>query len=175
LLPKGTMALVQAAAAYGEPMVPLKATLLVNEAQPAGPVVWLRRVLGDLNGRRVCIAGLTFKQGTDDLRQSPCLKLARLLSLEGVSVSGWDPQAQGAIEYVEVADSLEGALRDADALVVAHAWDGWQDVDPMVVNPLMRQSVVWDASAVLDTGRWIAAGFVTNRRSSPRRQAMAGR
>jgi UDPglucose 6-dehydrogenase len=173
-LPKDTAALEQLASAHGQSLVQLRATLHVNQMRPHNAAFWLRSLLGDLSGKTICIAGLTFKPDTDDVRQSPPLFLAMLLAFEGAHVTGWDSNLHQQIEAVDVRPSLEEAVHGADALVLGHGWSGWRQLDPYRLRPLMRSLVVFDAPGVLDAGLWAEAGFLLNHRSNPQAVAAAG-
>ena len=48
----------------------------------------------NLEDKRIALLGLSFKPGTDDVRFSPALALARRLLDEGATVVGYDPQAE---------------------------------------------------------------------------------
>jgi len=85
----------------------------VNESIPYFLVEGMKRRLGSLRGRRVCVLGLTFKRDSDDLRDSLAPKLIRLLERELATVVAHDPHAPVASE------PLDEALRGAEAVVVA--------------------------------------------------------
>jgi UDPglucose 6-dehydrogenase len=83
----------------------------------------------DLAGRRVAIWGLSFKPGTDDVRESPARILIQRLLDAGAFVVGHDPQGQsnfakdfGEHERLTYSESAYDALRGADAL-----GQGWPD------------------------------------------------
>ncbi|MGD0475783.1 MAG: nucleotide sugar dehydrogenase [Candidatus Velthaea sp.] len=80
----------------------------------------------------VALLGLVYKPGTDTLRASTALELARRLREAGVRVSGFDPAiAVGRGELagiVDVAVSAAAALLDADVAVVATPWPAFRDL-----------------------------------------------
>src|SRR3954449_3389683 len=91
----------------------LLAVSRVNESVPLFLVQGLTRRLGWLAGRKVAVLGLAFKAGTDDERDSLAHKLVRLLERELADVAIHDPRVATPTQ------SLEDAVRDADAVVVA--------------------------------------------------------
>jgi UDP-N-acetyl-D-mannosaminuronic acid dehydrogenase len=91
----------------------LLAVSRVNESVPLFLVRGLRRRIGSLEGRRVCVLGLAFKADTDDDRDSLSHKLVRLLERELADVTVHDPLIQAATI------AFEDALSDCDAVVVA--------------------------------------------------------
>jgi UDP-N-acetyl-D-mannosaminuronic acid dehydrogenase len=91
----------------------LLAVSRVNESVPLFLVRGLRRRIGSLEGRRVCVLGLAFKADTDDERDSLSHKLIRLLERELAEVSVHDPLVARPTQ------SFEEAVAGADAVVVA--------------------------------------------------------
>jgi UDP-N-acetyl-D-mannosaminuronic acid dehydrogenase len=91
----------------------LLAVSRVNESVPLFLIRGLRRRIGALEGRRICVLGLAFKADTDDERDSLSHKLVRLLERELADVVVHDPLIHTAtIPFAE-------ALNDADAVIVA--------------------------------------------------------
>jgi len=91
----------------------LLAVSRVNESVPLFLVGGLQRRLGALADRKVAVLGLAFKGGTDDERDSLSHKLVRLLERELADVVVHDPHVPTPTP------TLEEAVRDADAVVVA--------------------------------------------------------
>ena len=69
----------------------LSAVLETNEKQPAEVLGLLKKHFPDLHGLRVAVLGLAFKPGTDDLRESPALRVIARLLAEGAKVIAYDP------------------------------------------------------------------------------------
>lgn len=162
-LPKDTAALDYVAAIHGQQMYQLRATSQVNRSRVSAAVAWLRSTLAGIEGKTIAIAGLAFKPGTDDLRDSPALAVARTLRAEGARVVGFDPHVKHAPPYVELAASLGYALDGADALLVAYRAAWVEDLAPSEASSRMSRRVVFDAPGVFDAPEWAAAGFAMNR------------
>jgi UDPglucose 6-dehydrogenase len=162
-LPKDTAALDYLAREHGRDLMQLRATLQVNDGRPFEVASWLERSLCGLGNRKICLAGLAFKQGSEDLRESPMLRLAKILAAEGAAVSAWDSGVHQVPAGVRLGLDIEDALLDSDALVVGQSGHEWRELEPLAVRSLMRRRVVYDAVGVLDAGRWSAAGFKVNR------------
>jgi UDP-N-acetyl-D-mannosaminuronic acid dehydrogenase len=91
----------------------LLAVSRVNESVPLFLIRGLRRRIGSLEGRRICVLGLAFKADTDDERDSLSHKLVRLLERELADVAVHDPLIHTAsVPFAE-------ALNNADAVIVA--------------------------------------------------------
>ena len=89
--PKDVRALAHIAAIRGTNPQLLRSVIEINADQRLRAVRKLREGLNGLEGRHVLILGAAFKQGTDDLRNSPALELAELLRHEGAKVAIYDP------------------------------------------------------------------------------------
>jgi UDPglucose 6-dehydrogenase/GDP-mannose 6-dehydrogenase len=153
-LPKDTKALAAHGAAHGAPMPVLDAVIATNQAQPARMLSLLRRHFPSLVGVRVALLGLAFKEGTDDMRESPAIPLARTLIEQGARVVGYDPIARDTARDalpagVELAPTLEAALSDVDAAMLLTRWDGFRRV-PDVLRPDGRAPVLIDGRRMLD-------------------------
>ena len=101
------------------------------------------------SGRRnIGVLGLSFKSGTDDLRESPSVQLIKRLIGEGCRVQIWDPEVslgrligsnrqfiEEALPHIasQMRDSLETVIGDAEIVVI-----GTRTADPATVAALVR-------------------------------------
>lgn len=140
----------------------LRATAASNEGHRS----WtLDRVLELTNGKpaRIAILGLVYKPGTDTLRASTAVALARALHAHGDAVVAFDP-AIGAgdarlAECACVTATAEEALADADVAVVATAWPSFREIPPDAFAR-MQTPVVVDPSRFLEDRLAGVAGIV---------------
>ena len=145
--PSQARALPQIARRLGVRVAVMDAVWQSNEDQSDWLLDRLEEAAGqDVAGLRVALLGLTFKGGTDDLRESPALRLAHRLVGRGAAVTAFDPAstasgvAQLRAEGVAVANaaSAADACDGADAVVVATDWPEFRLVDWGIVAPRMR-------------------------------------
>ncbi len=147
----------------------LLATERVNDRQRCWAFRALRRDFGpqpELRGLRVAVWGLTFKPGSDDIRNAPSLVLIERLVRAGVTVVLFDPvalvEAQikiAAHRRIAWARSAEQALDGADVLMLVTDWPEFADFDPTVAFTALRLRTVYDCRNALDEKRWVAAGL----------------
>jgi UDPglucose 6-dehydrogenase len=163
--PKDARALEFLASANGSRFDLLQAVISVNDRQRLLPLQALRDVFGDLRDLPVAILGLTFKPGTDDLREAPAISLATALAQERAQVFAYDPVATERArsllpENVRLlTDPLE-ALEGARAAVLTTEW-------PEVVNLPWARAVdlmkppcfVFDGRNALDQEKMTGLGF----------------
>ncbi|HEY1695929.1 MAG TPA: UDP-glucose/GDP-mannose dehydrogenase family protein [Polyangiaceae bacterium] len=121
--PKDVQALMHLGKAHGVPMRMAEATHLANEEQAHFLAGLVEQSLGSLAGKRVALWGLAFKPETDDIRESPALKLAEVLVAKGAAVVGHDPEAGRNFAKATAHHGARVAVvdRDYDALPGAHA------------------------------------------------------
>ena len=159
-LGKDLSAFISISREYGLPTQILDAALAVNERQRAVAIRLLQEELRLLKGSRIGLLGLTFKPGTDDLRDAPSLDIARRLLTLGASVAGYDPVVREVpVPGVTVVASVGALANGADALLLVTEWDEFADLDWPVLAAVMRQRIVIDGRNCLDPARVEAAGI----------------
>jgi UDP-N-acetyl-D-glucosamine dehydrogenase len=115
----------------------------VNQSMPYFCVEKITRALNDhskaIRGSRIVIVGVAYKAGVGDLRESPGLKIMRILRERGANVVFHDDYVGALPEFELVSEPLEDALQGADCAVIVTAHPG-----------LDLQQVVRDAPLVVD-------------------------
>ena len=156
--PKDTIALIKVAHDAGYDFRLLRAVIEADEEQRQRIATKVRNAVGgDLTGRTVAIWGLAFKAGTDDVRESPATRIARILIDDGADVMAFDPEA--TVPGIPTANSPLEAVEGADALLIATEWPQFCDVDLNEVRARMRGRAVIDARNLLDPGSVRGAGL----------------
>lgn len=133
--PKDVKALAAQARAMGQPTPILEGVLAINAAQPRRTVELLKRHWSALAGVRVCVLGLAFKPGTNDVRESPAFPILEALLEEKAQITAFDPIARREAEAafpardgLRYAADLDEALAGADAVLVVTPWKEFADV-----------------------------------------------
>ncbi len=168
-LPKDTSALLAASKDYGYSVPVLEAARAVNERQRFVIVEKTRCALKDIRGKIIGILGLSFKPGTNDVRDSPAIDLVRIFSGLEARIRVQDPVAlESARAVLDVAvgpgieyfqDPFELAL-GADALVLATGWPEYKHLDWARLARCMRLPVVVDGRNLLDPREMRLAGWL---------------
>ncbi len=162
--PKDTHALLQIAEAAGMNFELLSASLNTNVTARERVVEKVRDAVGgSLAGKRVGLLGLTFKAGTDDLRDSPALAVAELLAAEGAELSAYDPACShgrvGVTDGIAVSDDPLDVAKNAAALVVLTEWPQFRTLDWTALAGVVESPVVIDTRNLLDSDILRRAGF----------------
>jgi UDPglucose 6-dehydrogenase len=163
-LPKDTAALVKSAEHRGVELSIVREVIQANQRQASRIVAKLEKALGPLREKNIAVLGLAYKAETDDVRDSPALRIIRELLERGASVQAHDPKAiencrklfPRGVRFGK--DAFE-AVKDADGLILATEWNEYRNIDLAKVKGLMRGSLVVDARNLLDPERARAAGF----------------
>lgn len=155
-LPKDTKALSAHAAAHGEAMPLLDAVIETNRRQPARLVALLAKHFPKLEGLRVAVLGLAFKQDTDDMRESPAIPIIGMLIDKGAIVTAYDPVAGDTARaelplQVGFADSLLAAIDGAQAVLLLTRWDEFRQLPQMLAGRANAPLVI-DGRRMLERG-----------------------
>ena len=157
--PKDVKALISYARTRGiEPQL-LEAVEEVNEQQAAHMVAIARQEMsGSLKGKKIALLGLSFKPGTDDMREAPSIKIANHLYAHEAEIVAYDPKAIPNAQKrfirdtikIEYADSIEECLKDAECCMILTEWDEFKSMPAEVFNRCMKRSFVIDGRRVFD-------------------------
>jgi UDPglucose 6-dehydrogenase len=171
-LPKDTSALLAVAQEYGDNLLLVTAAREVNQRQRQRIVEKLQGELKVLRGTTIGILGLAFKEGTDDLRDSPALDIIQLLLARGAHLRLHDPAALPAARAllhdrdVDFYDDPYALANGADALVLATPWPEYRELDLKQIAQSMRQPVLvdarnfWSADVAAKAGaRYVGMGY----------------
>ena len=111
----------------------------------------VRAAKPDLDGAHIGLWGLAFKAGTDDVRESPALKIAVALANLGAHVVAFDPVVTTVDDdRIQIAADPIAAAEGADVLVVATEWAEFAGVGLRSVRSAMAGSTIVDARNLLD-------------------------
>lgn len=153
--PKDTKALNWLAQQNGYELKTIKAAIEVNQAQKISLYKKACKRLITFSGLKVAILGVTFKPGTDDLRESPSLENVPLLLEQGADIQLYDPVGMDNFkelypEGVTYANSAREALQGAQACFILTEWQEFKEIKPEEFKQLMRTALVYDGKNLFD-------------------------
>lgn len=147
--PKDTKALHWLAEEEGYILRTVKAAIDVNEKQKYALIKKARNDFPTFNGKKVAVLGLTFKPGTDDLREAPSIPNIRLLLNEGAEIQAFDPV--GIENYkklfpdqISYKHSIEEALEDAELCFIFTEWPEIKEMDLGLFKEKMKTPYIYD-------------------------------
>jgi len=150
--PKDMQALIHTARSLGYTPRLLDAAEAINFDQREKFVDIIKNHFkGDLKGKTLAVWGLSFKAGTDDVREAPGLTVISRLVEAGAKVQAYDPQAMttarqelGEMPQVSYAASAYEALNGADALVINTEWSSFREPDFERIKSKMKKPLIFD-------------------------------
>lgn len=162
-LPKELQVLTAAGRHRGLPMHIATAVAQVNVEQQDR---FIGRIVEELpaGAARVGLLGLSFKSGTDDLRGSPAVYVARRLLRAGYVVSAFDPAvrrdlAEDAAPGIQLTGSAEEVFDGAAAVVVATEWPQFAQIDLPAMRARVARALIFDGRGIIDPALAVQAGF----------------
>lgn len=164
--PKDIKALIHTGEEVGYPMRVLQAVEEVNERQKGRLIEKLQHFYeGDLQGKTICLWGLSFKPETDDMREAPSLVLIERLLAAGCRVRVFDPIAMEECrrlvgEQVYYGRDMYDAAEGADALLLVTEWKEFRLPAWVRLKELMHVPLVLDGRNIYEASELHAAGFV---------------
>jgi UDPglucose 6-dehydrogenase len=143
----------------------LDETVRLNEEQRNRFLRKIRGALWTLKGKKLGVLGLAFKNGTDDIRESPAIAIIKSLLREGCSITAYDPAAMalaaeefppGAVKFA--ADPYD-AIHGADACIILTEWEDFAALDPARVKTALRYPIVVDGRNLFKLADMAAIGM----------------
>ena len=133
----------------------------------------VEKLFNTVAGKKIALLGFAFKADTNDTRESPAIRIAKELLVEGAQLAIHDPKVSeeqikidldsepgsGEGQWKQKSDVLD-ACEGADAVIIATEWKEYQEMDWMKIHSLMRKPAwLFDARCVADKGAAVAAGL----------------
>lgn len=159
--PKDTKALYYLAKnQYDYELKTIKAAIDVNAYQKTKLFLEAKKHFSTFYNKNVVVLGVTFKPGTDDLREAPSIDNVRLLLKEQANVTVWDPVGLNNFEkvfndLVHYEINIEKAVEKSEVIFIMTEWS---DIKNMDLN-LLKGKVVYDGRNCFDLNEVNKYGF----------------
>ncbi|MBA3450952.1 MAG: UDP-glucose/GDP-mannose dehydrogenase family protein [Chloroflexia bacterium] len=162
----------------------LRSVLEINREAQRRFVTKADELLGGLDGKHIGVWGLSFKEGTDDLRDSPAVAVVEMLVERGAIVRAHDPaalvNAAARLPGIDLCQDPYAAAEGADAIALCTPWPEYATVDFAQVRRVMRGDLVLDGRNMLDPAllenaglRYVGIGRGTSAVSDPIPQTLS--
>jgi len=164
--PKDVKALIDLGKKHNYEMRILKAIDEVNRNQRE---IFFKKIYdhfqGELLGKRIAVWGLSFKPGTNDMREAPSITIIKKLLEHGAEVRAYDPKAIENAKTIfkndtSYFDDCYVTLKGADALVLVTEWPEFRNPDFEKIKELMRAPVIFDGRNIYNPEKLRTMGFV---------------
>ncbi len=161
--PKDTRALTTVADDFGVETRIVDAVIEANERQRDAMLAKIEKLVGELNGKRIAVLGLSFKPETDDMRESPATDIIKKMVEKGASVQAFDPvamdEAKHVLPEIEYTADEYSAIDGADALVIITEWNQFRALNLQKVKSMLRSPKIADLRNIYEPAAMRAAGF----------------
>jgi len=165
--PKDIRALQRTGEEYGLPLKVLHAVEEVNHAQKNVLIQKINKRFGDnLKGKHFALWGLSFKPGTDDMREATSRVVMEGLWAKGATVTAYDPVAIKETQHIygerkdlSYAENSKDALINADALIIVTEWKAFKSPDFNLIKARLKQPVIFDGRNLFEPESVTAMGI----------------
>ncbi|MBQ3604573.1 MAG: UDP-glucose/GDP-mannose dehydrogenase family protein [Clostridia bacterium] len=162
--PKDTKALHWLAHINNYEIKTVKAAIEVNERQKLRLYEKSKNYYRSLQGLNVAVLGLTFKPGTDDLREAPSLVNIPVFLEDGANIRAWDPVGEARFRQLypqlDYCKTIDEAIENADICFIFTEWEDICAYPPEKFVKLMKKPVVLDGRNCLDKSACNADGLI---------------
>ncbi len=162
--PKDTLALTQIGHKYGAPQHIVETVVKVNtQRQHSMALRVIEACGGDVKSKRIAVLGLSFKPGTDDMREAPSLQIIPFLQDHGAKIAAYDPvamnQAKKHLKDIEWCEDSYEAAKGADALVIITEWNEFRALSLTRMGEVMKSKTLIDMRNIYKPKEMLERGF----------------
>jgi len=137
---------------------------MVNDGQPEFVVAKVKEILGELEGKKIAVLGLSYKPDVDDLRESPAIEVVEKLSKAGALVTAFEPyKTEFSLKHAKLATNLDETIRDAELIILLVNHTQLKQIDPLQIVEKTKARIIFDTVGGWNPEIWKNAGFVIHR------------
>lgn len=169
-LPKDLQALISYSEKLGELPSLLKAVQKTNDHQVSKIFNVVKKQLKNLNQKKISILGLSFKEDSDDIRESVSIKLITKLIQQKSNVVVHDPMAIGNTKKIfknkiQYSDSIPEIINESDCLIIMTPWEEYKRLNNSDFQK-MKNKLIIDTRRLLKNkkiqGKYLSIGINLN-------------
>lgn len=162
--PKDTNAMACMGKKYGAPLSLIESAIRGNDLRKAKMAGRILAAVKNIPDAKIAVWGLAFKNGTDDVRESPAMQIVEQMLHNGARLCVYDPKAMDNAKKfldnkVEYANSEFEAAKGADVVAILTEWPQFTDIDLQKLKSIMKTPKIVDLRNMLKTKKPEAFGF----------------
>ncbi len=145
----------------------LKCVDKINEERVNKFIEKIKKILWIIRDKVFAVWGLSFKPGTDDVREAPSLKIVRKIIEEGGICRVYDPYAMenfkrefGESERIYYAEDIYDACRNAHAILILTEWNEFKKADFSKIKEMMETAIIVDGRNCLNMEKICKLEFI---------------
>jgi len=109
---------------------------------------------GNLKNKKIAVLGLSFKQETDDVRESAAIDIILELINREVTVNAYDPVANDSMKEIipdiDYKLNWQSAVKECDAVVIMTEWNEFRGMNLEELKELMFTPIILDTRNILN-------------------------
>ena len=153
--PKDTIALSKIASDNNVSISLIESVIKYNKNRKKTLILKIKKIVGsNLQNITFGVLGLSFKPGTDDMRESPALDLLPQLSNESKKIKVYDPiamsEASKILDNINFTNSIVSCAKETDVLIILTEWSEFRTLSADILSQLMKGKIVIDFRNALD-------------------------
>ncbi len=161
--PKDTKAFTKVGDKFGVETTVVDAVIKANDYQRLAMIPKIQKLVGDFQGKKIGVLGLSFKPETDDMRESPATDIIKEMQKQGAKIRAFDPvameEAKHSLPDIEYATDEYDAIKDADVLVIITEWNQFRALDMEKVKSLLKSPKIADLRNIYEPTTMRELGF----------------
>ena len=131
--PKDTLALISTSKKFKTNLSIVKSTIKSNDNRYKFLLNKIKKILNNkIKNKKITFLGVTFKPGTDDMRDSASLKLIPYLTRKGAKVSYYEPTGiKNNFDKKKVSyfNNINDACKNSDLLIIHTEWNEFKQLN----------------------------------------------
>ncbi len=152
-LPKDLRALISFSENFGQDPTLLKAVQKTNTQQVENLISFMTKILTRFEGKKISILGLSFKEDSDDIRESVSINLIKKLLKHKAKIVAHDPMAIENTrkiigDKISYTKSIDEALKDSECAVIMTPWKLYSKLNNKDLK-LMKNKIIVDTRRLL--------------------------
>ena len=135
----------------------IKSSRLLNDSMPEYVYNKIDKILQKDKSKKITILGITYKANTDDMRESPIIKLIDKLLKNNYNVKVFDPYIK---DFQINCQSILEACKDSDLLILGVNHDYFKNLPLDEIKTTMKGNLILDTRNFLDKEEVEKSGFI---------------
>ena len=112
----------------------------------------IKNKLGNVDGKIISILGLSFKPGTDDIREAPAIKIIKKLINTGAKIKVYCPKGmektkrelKNYSDFIKFCENEYECAKNSDCLILATEWKQFENIDLVKIKNIMKNNYFFD-------------------------------
>ena len=150
--PKDTLSLLNTAKNIGSDLGIIDSVIKTNDYMKEYIINKIIDKVGNIKNKEIAVLGLSFKPGTDDIRESPSINLIRKIIYKGGHVKVYCPKAmknarkelKDLSNFITFTENEYECTRNADLIILATEWEQFKSLDFIKIKDHMHNNYFFD-------------------------------